>query len=40
MKIQSSSNEFFLFSWRNLDLKHSSDLEMSLKDEENKRFKD
>ena len=39
-KIQSLSSEFSLFSQQNLDFKHSSDAEMSLEEEEIKRFKD
>ena len=39
-KIWSSSSEFFLFSQQNLDFKHSLDAKMSLKEKENKRFKD
>ena len=40
MKIYSSSGKSVLFSQQNLDFKHSLETEMSLEEEENKRFKD
>ena len=39
-KIQTSNGEFFLFSWKNLNFKHSLDIEISLEEEANKKFKD
>ena len=39
IKIQSSSGKFLLLPWWNLDFENSLDVEMSLKEEENKRFK-
>ena len=38
--IQRSSYEFFHLIWWNIDFKHSLDAELSLKEDQNKRFKD
>ena len=39
-QIWSSNGKFFLLSQQNFDFNHSSDAEMSLENEEIKRFKD